>query len=248
MADISRYFPSFMGEIREFKALNKAENPEIGAVEAAIEFSLENQFVKTAGEYGIERLEKILEIYPKADDTLKERKFRVLVKLNEYIPYTWEALRDMLDGLLGEDGHESERILGEFLVVVRISIANKKMLNVIGALLERIVPVNMGISLSVLYERHYEAGRYRNGFLKSHLNGYTHKQIRHRELPVFTQHELAFEERNLDLSKFRHWYIRTGAIDYGFLTFTDHEYVSVNLEEELKCFKHEHIREEMFEE
>ena len=126
MANISKYFPSFMGEIREFKALANAENPEFELLPEAIETILSASFIEKT-------------------DTLDERKFRILAKFNEYIPYTWNALTNMLDSLLGLDGYEKERIPSEFNVIVRVGLSNAKKFDAVKELLDRIIPVNMTV-------------------------------------------------------------------------------------------------------
>jgi len=185
LANISKYFPSFMGEIREFKALANAENPEFELLPEAIETILSASFIENTNTYGIGRLEKITGITSKGTDTLDERKFRILAKFNEYIPYTWNALTNMLDSLLGLDGYEKERIPREFNVLVRVGLSNAKKFDAVKELLDRIIPVNMTIDLTILYNRHYEVGVYRHEF----LSGYTHEEIRMREIPVFITHE-----------------------------------------------------------
>ena len=204
MADIGRYFPDFIKDVREFKALGTAENPEIDGLYSALEAVMGSQFVETASEYSVSRLETITGIRPKGTDSLDERKFRLIAKFNEYLPYTWRGLVKMLDGICGEKGYEKERDVNGFLVTVRVGLANRPKLETVRELLENVVPVNMGIDLSILYNRHYETAKYRHSLLK----GYTHREIRERGIPVFTEHRFMKRERINSLEGNAHVYIR----------------------------------------
>ena len=91
-----------------------------------------------------------------------------------------------------------------FLVTVRVGLANRPKLETVRELLENVIPVNMGIDLSILYNRHYETAKYRHSLLK----GYTHREIREREIPVFTEHRFVKRKRINSLEGNAHVYIR----------------------------------------
>lgn len=70
-----------------------------------------NRFISTADEYGISRFEKMLKIYPTADDTLESRRSRVQSKWFNTIPYTWKVLLQKLLVLCGDSDFE---VTGDF--------------------------------------------------------------------------------------------------------------------------------------
>ena len=72
------YLPYVVRDYAEFQGITGAEQPEFEAAWAAAEDLLSNQFIKTAGNLGLSRWEKILGITPKGTDTLDDRRFRVL--------------------------------------------------------------------------------------------------------------------------------------------------------------------------
>ena len=86
------YLPPYLTVYKEIKAIMEAEQPEFEIVWPQAENVLNDQFVSDSSTIGIERMEKILGIIPKKTDTLDERKFRILVKLNEQLPYTLPVL------------------------------------------------------------------------------------------------------------------------------------------------------------
>ena len=92
LANYMDYIPNILKEVREFKAIGESEQPQLNLIYEAIESVMSNQFIETAMEYGVARMEKGVRIIPKATDTLEERKFRLLTKYNEDTPYTMKNL------------------------------------------------------------------------------------------------------------------------------------------------------------
>ena len=100
------YLPEFLRDIREYKAiLTDGVEPEIVNLYQAIENALNNQFIQDADEYGVSRWEKILGITYKSDYTLDERKFAILTKINEHLPYTTKSMEKRLESLCGKDNY-----------------------------------------------------------------------------------------------------------------------------------------------
>lgn len=104
--DLVSYLPPFMQTYNESVAALEAENPEFSIVWTATDRCLRNRFISTADEYGIGRFEKMLNIYPSADDTLESRRSRVQSKWFSTIPYTWKVLLQKLLVLCGDTDFE----------------------------------------------------------------------------------------------------------------------------------------------
>lgn len=153
-ADINSYFPDIMKEVREFKAIAVAENPEMELIYTAIEDVMDSSFIGTAKEYGLARFERIVKLTPKATDTLDERRFRALAKFNEDTPYTVKKLRELLNTLCGEDGYLLEINNNEFRLRVKVALKSKKNREAVEELTEKIAPVNMVISVQLMYNQH----------------------------------------------------------------------------------------------
>ncbi len=172
--NILNYLPEYLKEFREFRELAAAENPELLLVWELLEEVLNDQFVADATENGIKRWETILKIFPKGSDSLDVRKFRILARLNEKLPYTRRTLKSQLDALCGESGYSVELRNDEYTLVVRVALAEKGKFDEVGSLLERTVPANIIIDLSLLYNTHAILSRYAN----AKLAAYTHEQLR----------------------------------------------------------------------
>lgn len=109
--DLVSYLPPFMQSYKEPVAALEAENPEFSLMWSATDRCLRNRFISTADEYGISRFEKMLKIYPTADDTLESRRSRVQSKWFNTIPYTWKVLLQKLLVLCGNSDFE---VTGDF--------------------------------------------------------------------------------------------------------------------------------------
>ena len=169
------YLPEFLREVKEYKAiLTDAVEPEVVKLFQAIDDVLNDQFIETASEYSIARWEKMLKIAPKSTYTLDDRKFAILTKMNEQPPYTMEALKQKLEYLCGKNGYSVEVDVEKFILKVRIALTSRNSFDDVCALLERIVPSNMIIDASLMYNQHKAFAKYTNG----QLTAYTHDQMR----------------------------------------------------------------------
>jgi hypothetical protein len=95
--DLISYLPPFLKEYKEINAALKAENPEFKLIWKAAERVLKNEFIETADESGIIRLEKIANLLPSLTMTLEERRAAVRMKWNQGAPYTIKKLQKELE-------------------------------------------------------------------------------------------------------------------------------------------------------
>lgn len=168
------YLPYVVRDYAEFQGITGAEQPEFENAWAAVDDLLNNQFITTAGNLGLSRWEKILGITPKGTDTLDDRRFRVLTRLNEELPYTLPQLRVILGTLCGAGNYSAEVEEGTYQLVVKIGLAAKNNFSDVASLLDRVVPENMVVTLLQLYNTHGELGR----FTHAQLSTFTHDQLR----------------------------------------------------------------------
>lgn len=172
------YLPYIVRDYAEFQGLTAAEQPEFEHVWSRTDELLDNQFIITAGNVGLSRWEKLLGIIPKATDNLEERRFRVLARLNEELPYTITQLRNILQTLCGEDNFTAEIEEETYELIVKIGLAAKNNFNDVATLLERVIPVNLVVNLSQLYNTHAELGQ----FTHAQLAAYSHYNLRNEVL------------------------------------------------------------------
>jgi hypothetical protein len=170
--------PDVLREVREFRALTFAEQPEIFGLFAGINDALNNQFIAASTEYGVKRWEKILSITPKATYTLDERKFTVLTRLAERLPHTVRMLERMLTELCGEGGFKINLDAANYALTVLVALTAANNFNDVGAMLKRVCPANLVVELSIEYNQYYKLRPFRHADLRPS----THYQLRNEVL------------------------------------------------------------------
>lgn len=178
MLDIKEYFPDVLKDVREFNVLDEAETPELKSLYECIAEVLDNGFIETAKEKGVARAEKIVGISPKATDTLEERKFNLIAKYNEDLPYTVKKLHELLAVLCGEKGYHLAINNNEFTLTVKVELTSKKSKASVEELLERVAPANMVLYVTLMYNQHKTVGKLTNKDLRK----YTHNGVREEAL------------------------------------------------------------------
>lgn len=173
------YLPEILLKTYEFPLLCDTEQPEFDRLSDAADETLSDQFVETAGERGLARYEKIFGITPMDTDTLDERRFRVLTKINAQLPFSVRRLRQQLATLCGEDGYKLEVNGGVYTLTVKVALTAKRNQQAVEELLADIVPANMVCTTSLLYNQHADLTR----FTHAQLALLTHFAIREEVLP-----------------------------------------------------------------
>ena len=176
---LNEYLPSILLKTYEFPLLCNTEQREFDRLNTAVDEVLDAQFVSTAGEQGIARYEKIFKITPMDTDTLDERRFKVLAKINAQLPFSVRRLRQQLATLCGDDGYKLEVNGGVYTLTVKVALTAKRNQQAVEELLADIVPANMVCTTSLLYNQHADLTR----FTHAQLALLTHFEIREEVLP-----------------------------------------------------------------
>ena len=146
------YLPPVIKNVREYQAImNDGEQTEVSALWDAVDAAFNDQFINSATVNGVARWEKILGIKPKGTDTLNARKFRILSRLNEQLPYSLPVLKNILQSLCGEDGYSVEVQNELYTLTVKIALVAKSNFDDVDVLLKRVVPANMIVVLELKY-------------------------------------------------------------------------------------------------
>jgi len=168
------YLPPVVSAGREYQAITHSEQPEIDDLFVEIQTALDNQFVHTATEYGVKRWEKILNIMPKATQTLDERKAIILMRLSELSPYTYRALERMLTALCGEDGYRLRLRHEIYELNVLLELITLNLRNAVETMLRRVVPANLITAVLINYNRYYIFEPFTYEFMEN----YTYDELR----------------------------------------------------------------------
>lgn len=125
----------------------------------------------------VERWETILKIVPARSDTLDVRRFRIKTKITDSMQYTYRALERKLDDMCaGAYDIVIDRINQS--IKVNLGLASQKKINDVMNMLEEMVPLDMIIDTSVLYNAHGYLAQYPHCILAQ----FTHKELREMEL------------------------------------------------------------------
>lgn len=142
------YLPYIVRDYPEFQAVTGSSQTEFEQLWLEADRLLNNQFILTADDTGLSRWEKILNLTPKGTAALDDRRFQVLTRRNERLPYTLPRFRQMLESLCGAGKSSAEIPPGTYRLRIRVAEEVQKYLPELRGLADRMVPVN----LSRVYE------------------------------------------------------------------------------------------------
>lgn len=173
-----KYLPEEIQAYLEMQYITSAEQPEIDNISMTIKQILDSVFIESADETGIARWEQMIGITPLPTATLDERKFEILARYNEQIPYTMYALENLLALLCGENGFSLERDLKNHTIVAKVELTAKNKFESVRELLERVLPCNLMYVLELIYNQHLTLARFTHAQLKQ----FTHIALRNEVL------------------------------------------------------------------
>lgn len=168
------YLPHFMQRYRELASIMETEQVEIDRLWAEVENALADQFILDATENGVKRWESMLAISPKDTDTIDVRKFKILTKLNQELPYTLRKLEQALTNLCGVGNYHIEVASAEYRIEVKLALANENNYQEVVDILKKMVPANMTQFVQIMYNSHNTLSR----FTHAEMTAYRHEQLR----------------------------------------------------------------------
>lgn len=156
------YLPPIMQNFKEIKEITKAGQKEVDVLDGEISKVIDNAFIESCDEYGIKKYEKLVGVTPTAQDTLESRKSRVLIRWNNFIPYSYRALIRKLNVFCGVNNYDisGDLKIYELMIVTRLSSFGLS--KELETMLNKMLPLN--IALSVLNDLEYELVGYIHSF------------------------------------------------------------------------------------
>lgn len=170
--------PPFLQNKEEYIQAFKAKDVQFILLWEKINECFKNLYLYELTEYGIKRWEKIMKITPKASDTLDDRRFRIINRYLTNVPYTYRKLEQILNTICGKDGYKLELDHLNYILKVKLELSAKKQLEEVEGMLRRIIPANLVLEVSILYNQHSTISR----FTHEQLKVMTHKTIREEVL------------------------------------------------------------------
>ena len=150
---INKYVPEFLREIAELKAVYSADDVQLDNLGISRLKVIRSQFIESADEEAISRYERMLKISPPGTDTLEDRRFRLRTYAADRRPYTERALYDFLTELCGEGNVSIDIDVDTYAADIVITAATKSQYLSAERLIESILPCNLGIKMSLVFER-----------------------------------------------------------------------------------------------
>lgn len=145
--DLLSYWMPVLKQLKEFKEIAKAEEPEIRALLEACDRTLSNFFIPTADEYGISRFERMMNIFPDEGADLETRRFNVLVKWNDEAPPTDEVLISRLTALCGEGKFTVNPHYEDYAIDITTEVGIKEAFDAVTALIQDMLPCNLVLTI-----------------------------------------------------------------------------------------------------
>ena len=144
--DLLSYWMPILKQLKEFKEIAKAEEPEIRALLEACDRAISNFFIPTADEQGISRFENMLGIFPDEGADLETRRLSVLTAWASKEFYTEGWLYDKLSSMCGGEvsiiSHNEE-----YSVDIAVECGVKGVVEILLSLLSDILPCNLVYTL-----------------------------------------------------------------------------------------------------
>lgn len=145
--DLLGYWMPVLRQLKEFKEIAKAETPELKYILEQVERTLNNMFIETADEYGIKRFEDMMGIYPEAGASLETRRFNVLVKWNDKVPYTEKELYNRLISICGDDNFSVNPDYKNYFLEIITHLGIEGAFDTISSILQDMIPCNLVLDL-----------------------------------------------------------------------------------------------------
>ena len=142
--EIESYAPEFLKDYEEIRTIYSCENIELEKIWKMLYSILDNAFVETANEYGVERWESIIGITAnKSVESLQFRKERILNRLTMMPPFTIRFLRNQLDTVIGIDKYEVYVDYANYTLYLESSAINQNWYEEISFTINKIKPANI---------------------------------------------------------------------------------------------------------
>lgn len=152
--NLKGYLPDVIKNIKELQSIMESENIEIIDVLGNIEMIANNTFIDYMDEYGCSRWESILEIMPKASDSIDTRRLKIKSTLLGETPYTFNKVKQMLINICGKDNVSLHYGDEEYTLKVGLGLNVKEQYDYICKLLKEIIPANIYLDIWILYNTH----------------------------------------------------------------------------------------------
>lgn len=140
------YLPEFMRHFKELQQVTSVEEKRMEDIDGKIANLIDEAFIEDCDETGIAKYEGFLGITPEPADTLPERKKRVLIYWNNYLPYTIRTLARKVRAYCG-DKFELGGSLKDYELEIHTSLESPSTVREVESETDLMIPENMHVSI-----------------------------------------------------------------------------------------------------
>ena len=141
--NIIQYLPLFLQEYIQYQLLMSTEDIEFNNIFLELKKIEQNQFILSSDDEGLKRFEKILSIYSQPEETLENRKMKVLSKWNEQEVYTFKFLKSKLDVVCGVGNYEIVEDFKNYHLEIYTHLSSIGEVKELERVIESIIPCNL---------------------------------------------------------------------------------------------------------
>lgn len=167
------YLPEVLVEQKELLAIGAVVDQQLLLLQTQVEQLLRNRYIDTADASTLKRLLAILGLDYNPDMSLDEQRNQIKARKQMRFITNLQRIRAMLAEITGNDATLSMDY-DTLLMTVRVALSSKHNFSIVQELLTDIVPANLVLNVSLLYNQH----SYLAGFTHAQLAAFTHKQLR----------------------------------------------------------------------
>ena len=138
---IKDYWPRYLQDVIEFEQIARAEQPDFDKAVQTVQEAHHDFFLSTLSEYGCKRWEAILGLMAGPDDTVEERRERILIKYLDQLPYTYRALLKYLSTVSEDFTFTLDNDAYELFIKIRLSGYSQR--DALVGVLGQMIPANM---------------------------------------------------------------------------------------------------------
>lgn len=141
---IGRYFPRYYEDILETDELIKTENQMFDWLFTVIQKAKLNQFIVYADETGIYAYEQLFQIASDpTTETLEERRFRLLNRIQTLSYFTMNYLREKMDNIFGAENYEILMDYDSYTLYISSSASSSFLYTEVATTINKIKPANI---------------------------------------------------------------------------------------------------------
>ena len=137
--------------IPDLDQFNAAVDAQIEKVNKEVTRLDEDNYFDNTSESRIERWEKILELTPRADDTLDERRFAVHSRVIDKLPYTFRVVERELKALAPQAEFTREWSANGMTAQVKLPLTSVSKISDVDSLLDRKLPLDVVYTILIMY-------------------------------------------------------------------------------------------------